>query len=249
MVVAANDSDQELLSSPGKKTAVSGAQRVVKSVAIAGVLATGATVLSLVWYTLAVTRGMPVGWNTFAMHPVLMTLAFGFLAPVAVTSYRGLEDCFGMSHSAAKTTHALLMTAAMVCGVLGVVDMWIVHNAKPELASTNHMLSAHSWIGMAAISFFGVQWVTGLVRFYSPEGVMPGGLLSKRAWLPVHIFLGTFATFGTMGSIPLGILSLDGRMTPGKATPEQIQFEVASLLVVLLALCVGAVLFGTRPRY
>lgn len=42
-------------------------------------------------------------------------------------AYAGYERLFGMSHSLAKTSHALLMGLAALAGTLGIVDMWLLH--------------------------------------------------------------------------------------------------------------------------
>ena len=70
---------------------------------------------------------MTTGWASFGLHPVLMTLAFGLFMPLSALSYRGLERLLGVSHAAAKATHGTLMLVALILGVLGVIDMWLVH--------------------------------------------------------------------------------------------------------------------------
>ena len=123
-----------------------------------GVLLFSTTVLIMMVYTLRTTRAMTAGWGDFALHPILMTLGFGFLAPIALTSYRLLEDVFGVSHYNAKMVHGVLLTAALLCGILGVIDMWIVHG-KGANGWENHLVSVHSWLGLAAILAFSIQWL------------------------------------------------------------------------------------------
>ena len=58
-------------------------------------------------------------WATFALHPILMTLAFGLCMPIGAVAWRTFEDAFGMPHGRVKAMHLLLMTAAMVIGIGG----------------------------------------------------------------------------------------------------------------------------------
>ena len=215
-------------------------RRAAKSAKIGsvGVLVTSSALLIQVTYTLRTTKQMPTGWAQFGLHPLLMTLAFGFLAPIAVTSYRGLEDICNLKHGKAKALHAFLMSSSLACGIAGVVDMWIVHSAG---GPGNHLISVHSWLGLATLIAFAFQWLSGFLAFYTP--VMER-IVTARAWLPAHIFIGCFSIFGTLASIALGILSLEGR----GEKPDQIQFKVASLLTLLLAMFVGLALNGGRNR-
>lgn len=224
----------------------------VSNIGTLGVVCTASALLAVVWHTIKHTMGMPTGWGKFGLHPLLMTLAFGFLAPVSVTSYRGLEDCFSLKHGKAKLVHAALMTAALACGIAGVVDMWIVHEAA---SPRNHLISIHSWLGLAALIAFGFQWLTGALAFYTP---LLERLVTKRGWLPAHIFIGSFSVYGTLASIALGALSL---MYPkakedfakvgydAYVTAAQLQMKGAALLVVALAGFVGLTLHGGRDRY
>ena len=49
-----------------------------------------------------------IQWKTFALHPLLMTLAFGLLSPVGVVSWRTYEHIFGLSHGTVKAMYAAL---------------------------------------------------------------------------------------------------------------------------------------------
>lgn len=226
------------------------AGRVAK-IGTLGVIVTASVLLAVVWHTIHTTMSMQTGWKDFGLHPLLMTLAFGFLAPVSVTSYRGLEDCFNLKHGKAKLVHASLMTAALVCGIAGVVDMWIVHEDKHPGAGY-HLISIHSWIGLAALIAFGLQWLTGFLTFYTP---LLERLVTKRAWLPAHVFIGCFSVYGTLAAIDLGLLSmmypsaLNNHTSAAFVTPSQMQMKGAALLVLALAGFVGLTLHGGRDRY
>lgn len=179
-------------------------------------------------------------WNTFGLHPILMTLAFGLLAPVAITSYRGLERWFGVSHATAKSIHTVLLTAATLCGTLGFWDMWLVHGGSATWAAGKHFVSIHSFMGFAALLAFGLQWASGFGVFC----MMGGGV--RKSWMPSHKLLGGFALLGTLASIATGMLTMEGRDPPGGPPSDaQMKMKWASLLVLAVCFFVLSVLRST----
>ena len=180
--------DQQVLTLLGRRSYGGGVRLLVIATILAGV-----TLFLLVTYTIKKTQGLPTSWATFGLHPVLMSLAFGLLAPCAAASFRGLEGALG--HPAAKTLHAALHSAAFGIGVAGFVNMWIVHaRADPPL----HFVSVHSWLGFATLIAFGLQWLSGLAVFATP---LAERCVTKRGWRPIHIWLGSFSLFGGLLSI------------------------------------------------
>ena len=184
------------------------------------------------------TDAMPTGWRTFGLHPVLMTLAFGFLAPVAAVSYRGLEAVLGVSHSTAKLCHGLLTMAAVLVAALGFADMYLVHEDKKK----PHFASVHSWLGLAVLIALALQWTSGLAVFCTSS---LDRLVAKATWRPTHVVVGAFVLFGGVGSICLGLLSL----TAASTNPaEVLQAKYAALLALLLGLLAGFVVASPDMR-
>jgi len=191
-----------------------------------GVLLTAPAIFGLVYHGITVTKGIPLGWPSFGMHPVLMSLAFGLLMPLSALSYRSFERLLGVAHATAKAVHAIIMLAALICAVLGVIDMYIVHQNKK--GSDWHFTSVHSYVGIMVVVCAGLQFLSGAGVYYAPPS--PGWL--RKAWMPVHVALGCFSLFGGLASIALGILSLDYEhgLAPAKyKTPEQLEFKTAGL--------------------
>ena len=188
----------------------------------------------------------PIAWATFALHPLLMTLAFGLLGPIAITSWR-LYSSLGMPRPWVKRCHTALTTLAVLCGWLGVADMWIVHSrgaaAQRAKGWAVHFQSLHSWVGFAAILAFTFQWAGGLSLFVNPAA--PAEL--KRRLMPAHALVGSVALFGTLGSVATGCLSLVYR--GDNVQRKGVLFNTAGLIVFFLSAALGVVLAaGSRAK-
>lgn len=72
-----------------------------------------------------------------------------------------------LPHRKVKRVHMILMSAASLFGLLGVVDMWIFHadNAQTQLDKkwAVHFQSAHSWLGFASLLLFLANWCSPTV--------------------------------------------------------------------------------------
>jgi len=184
-------------------------------------------------------------WASFALHPLLMTLAFGVLAPVGIISWRAGEDMLGKSHSAAKTVHGMLMGGAAVVGVIGVADMWTVHEkfAAAQVAKgwAVHFQSAHGVIGIVALALFVLNWLGGLGIF---SALSAASGMARRAYKPTHAFLGAMAAALSILSVITGILSLAGR--GDNAAPKDVLFKTAALLAALLMPSIALVFTYSR---
>ena len=123
------------------------------------------------------------------------------------------------------------MLVALILGVLGFIDMWIVHqNGK---GSGFHFISVHSWVGILVLVAAALQSLSGLSVFSLPAS--PPSL--RKAWLPAHVALGSLALFGGLAAIALGILSFDykhGLDPPAYATPAVTEFKFAGMMCCLL---------------
>ena len=137
-------------------------------------------------------------FGTFGLHPLLMVTAFGLCSPVAMVSYKTYEYLLGLSHSTVKALHALLQTAALLIGGVGMASMWETHK------DARHFQTAHSWIGLAGFIAFSLNWVLGMAVFLNP--CCPGRI--RGALLQPHIVLGTVATVLTLLALASGPLAL-----------------------------------------
>lgn len=157
---------------------------------------------------------------------------FGLLAPIGSVAYRTLEMLLGVSHGTAKRVHASLMGSAGVFGVLGLVDMWVVHERAAEEAKAAglsvHFQSVHGLVGIGALALLSANGLVGFGAFCFPSA-RPA---LRRAVLPAHSFAGTLGVVLGLIAIVTGILSLAGR--GDNAAPKDRLFKSAAVLAMLL---------------
>jgi len=198
--------------------------------------------LLLISWTLKmyVTPAAPLfQWTSFALHPWLMTLAFGVLSPLASVAFKGLELGLGVSRARAKAVHLSLMSAASAAGLVGAADMWRVHEegaaAQVGKGWAVHLQSAHSWGGALALVLFTLNWCVGLGVFALPFA----NAKTRRMTLRPHAFVGAVSLFGCLGSISTGCLSLGFR--GDNASQKDILLKLIALLAYLLGIALALV--------
>jgi len=200
--------------------------------------------LAMMWHTLkkALSPEAPLlTWRTFPLHPFLMTLAFGFLSPVAAAAWRSYEHLLGFTHRQVKVFHGVLMGVAALTGLLGVIDMWLVHEdgAAAQVAKgwAVHFQSAHSWVGIVALALFLLQATGGAAAFALP--LVPPA--KRAALLAPHRWLGAAAAQqAAFVALITGILSLAGRGDNVKES--DVGYKAAAVVALLLSLLLGLLL-------
>ncbi|KAL8175814.1 UNVERIFIED_CONTAM: hypothetical protein K2H54_008902 [Gekko kuhli] len=104
------------------------------------------------------------------------------------------------SKRSTKILHGLLHALALVIALVGLIAVFESHKKK----SFRNMYSLHSWCGIAAFSFYLLQWLLGLVFF-----LCPGASFSVRSrYKPQHVFFGVFLFILSVATALLGILEL-----------------------------------------
>jgi len=193
--------------------------------------------------------------NGFMFHIVLMPIAFAGIAPLGAITWR-VGAALKVDRALVKAVHAILMSVASIVSVVGIIYMYQTHESKldSETASYGiaHFESVHSWIGIVAAGIFVLNSIFGLALFYGPASQA-----TRKAYMPVHIFLGMVAVFLTLTSIPLGILSYVGRGTGEPGTSHTVAggavatnlYKIASLLVVALGIAIGLTYFVSKPGW
>ncbi|RRT47248.1 hypothetical protein B296_00053868 [Ensete ventricosum] len=83
-----------------------------------------------------------------------------------------------------KTVHLSIQFLALCLGLIGTWAALKFHNDK----GIDNFYSLHSWLGLACILLFSIQWGMGFATFW-----YPGGSRSSRAFLlPWHVFFGVY---------------------------------------------------------
>ncbi|XP_062209408.1 probable transmembrane ascorbate ferrireductase 3 [Phragmites australis] len=115
----------------------------------------------------------------FNVHPFVMSWGFILLIGEAILAYSTIP----MDHRTQKMAHMLIHLVGLILGSFGVYAAFKFHDAvvAPDL------VSLHSWLGITAISLFGLQWLFGFVTFWLPGAAHDR---TRAAAVPVHVMAG-----------------------------------------------------------
>ncbi|KAM0826398.1 hypothetical protein ACQ4PT_068910 [Festuca glaucescens] len=97
----------------------------------------------------------------FNVHPVLMLIGYIILGSEAIMIYKTFP---GLKHDTAKLIHLILHAIAIVLGAVGIYCAFKNHNES----GIANLYSLHSWLGIGAISLYGIQWIFGFLTFFFP---------------------------------------------------------------------------------
>jgi cytochrome b-561 len=98
-------------------------------------------------------------WKTFNWHPILMTL-FLTMGGLAIFCFKMLPG----DHFFKKIMHAIFHTFAVVCSIAGFIFM-VWWKAK---TGNEGFWSLHSWIGIAVLVLYWIQFLGGFLAFLLP---------------------------------------------------------------------------------
>ncbi|EEF38003.1 cytochrome B561, putative [Ricinus communis] len=116
----------------------------------------------------------------FNVHPVLLVISLILLNGEAMLAYKTVSG----TKSLRKTVHLTIQSVVFLLSVIGVWAAYWFHNLK----GVDDFYSLHSWLGLACLFFFSIQWAAGFSTFW-----YPGGSISSRAsLLPWHVFFGIY---------------------------------------------------------
>lgn len=114
----------------------------------------------------------------FNVHPFVMSWGFILLIGEAILAYSTIP----MDHRTQKMAHMMIHLVALILGIFGVYAAFKYHDA----AVAPDLTSLHSWLGIAAVALFGLQWLFGFVTFW-----LPGAHERTRAAAaPAHVMAG-----------------------------------------------------------
>lgn len=130
----------------------------------------------------------------FNVHPVLMVISLVLLNGEAILAYKTVSG----TKSFKKLIHLVVQFLAFCLAVIGVWAAIKFHNDK----GIDNFYSLHSWLGLACLFLFSIQWVAGFTTFW-----YPGGSRNSRAsLLPWHVFFGIYMYALAIATTVTGIL-------------------------------------------
>lgn len=130
----------------------------------------------------------------FNVHPVLMVYGLILLNGEAMLAYKTVSG----TKNYKKAVHLIIQLLAFCLGTIGVWAAIKFHNDK----GIDNFYSLHSWLGLACLILFGVQWGLGFVTFWYPGGSRN----SRAALLPWHVFFGVYIYALAVATATTGIL-------------------------------------------
>ncbi|XP_022775713.1 probable transmembrane ascorbate ferrireductase 3 isoform X2 [Durio zibethinus] len=183
-----------------------------------------AFILMLVWllhYRGGIDYDSYDGYRVFNVHPFLMFCGFIFLSGEAMMVYKTVKA----EHFVQKVAHMILQLGAFVLGVVGICAVFKFH----DMQSIEDVYSLHSWIGIATISLFALQWVVGLFTFMFTQTQT-----TRATLLPWHICGGRTLLYMSIAAALTGLME--------KATFMQLSHSREARLLNFLGLSI--LLFG-----
>lgn len=162
----------------------------------------------------------------FNVHPVLMVIGLVLLNGEAMLAYKTVPG----TKSFKKLVHLLLQFLALSLSVIGLWAAWKFHNDK----GIDNFYSLHSWLGLACLFLFAIQWAAGFVTFW-----YPGGSRNSRAsLLPWHVFFGVYIYALAIATCTTGILEkatfLQTNQIMSRYSKEALLVNSLGILIVTL---------------
>ncbi|XP_061585833.1 lysosomal membrane ascorbate-dependent ferrireductase CYB561A3 isoform X2 [Cololabis saira] len=178
----------------------------------------------------------------FNWHPVLMVTGLVVLYGNGAVLYR-IPLTWGQNKLPWKLLHAALMLLALILSIVGLSAVFQVHNA----GNTPNLYSLHSWIGIAAVALFALQWVVGMAGFLLPW--TPTSL--RKLLKPAHVWLGGGIMLLSVAACLSGIneklfFVLRGDTPYSDLPPEAVLANTLGVLIVAFGLVVLKILSSTE---
>lgn len=191
----------------------------------------GFTVVALVFtWTLHYRGGLALISDNkdliFNVHPVLMVISLVLLNGEAMLAYKTVSG----TKSFKKLIHLVLQFLALCLAVIGVWAALKFHNDK----GIDNFYSLHSWLGLASLFLFIIQWAAGFTTFWYPGGSRN----SRVSLLPWHVFFGVYIYALAIVTTVTGILEkatfLQTNHVISRYSNEALLVNTMGILIVVL---------------
>ncbi|XP_054806293.1 transmembrane ascorbate ferrireductase 2 [Prosopis cineraria] len=169
----------------------------------------------------------------FNVHPVLMVVGLILINGEGMLAYKTIPGTKNFK----KGVHLTLQFLSFVLSLIGIWAAWKFHNDK----GIENFYSLHSWLGLACLFLFFIQWAAGFVTYW-----YPGGSRNSRATLlPWHVFFGIYIYALALATATTGILEkatfLQTNKVISRYSGEAMLVNSLGILIVILG---GFVILG-----
>jgi len=171
---------------------------------VAQILLHGVLALTLYWviqYRWQDQEGLPFAWRgsgpsdrekQWNLHPVLMILGMIYCSGQAMLVYRSCRCCRRIWN---KLLHTMFHMLALPCTVLGFIAAWDYHQERKDSEGNPdpipHFYSIHSWLGLATMAVYALQFVFGIFSFLILLCCESATAGFRAALVPLHSTMGT----------------------------------------------------------
>ncbi|KAG6522820.1 hypothetical protein ZIOFF_019975 [Zingiber officinale] len=188
----------------------------------------------------------------FNVHPVLVVIGFIVLnGEVCVATFASfLLNFFNYSYcncllvmaamlvyktlSGTKNFRkALHLTIQFIALCLGSIGIWAALKFHNERGIDN-FYSLHSWLGLACLALFAIQWLLGFYTFWYPGGSRNG----RALLLPWHVFFGLYIYSLAIATTVTGFLEkatfLQSSNLISRYSNEAVLINFMGILIIIL---------------
>jgi cytochrome b-561 len=135
-----------------------------------------------------------------------------------------------MDHRTQKMAHMLVHLVGLILAIFGVYAAFKFH----DLAVAPDLTSLHSWLGIAAVSLFALQWLLGFATFWLPGAAHAD---TRAAAAPVHVMAGLAIFLLAVCSAETGLVQ---KSAGAASTGEARLINVTGIFILLYGVAVGS---------
>lgn len=135
-----------------------------------------------------------------------------------------------MDHRAQKMAHMLIHLVGLILAIFGVYAAFKFH----DLAVAADLTSLHSWLGIATVSLFALQWLLGFATFWLPGAAHPD---TRAAATPAHVMAGLAIFLLAVCAAQTGLV----QKSAGAASMSEARLiNVTGIFILLYGVAVGS---------
>jgi len=170
---------------------------------IAQILLNGVMALCLYWVIQyrSNAEGKTFAWKDdpdleFNLHPVLMIAGFIYFMGQAMLMYRTCRCCRRIWNKLLHTVFHILSIPCIAIAFIAVLDSHNLRTVNGEPAPIPNFYSLHSWIGLAAMGLFALQFMVGFFSFLLLLCCESATASFRASLVPIHSTFGNKVILG-----------------------------------------------------